>query len=190
MAVLAEESVTVQRTGRVLSALVDPRELRLYLPLGADVVAGDVAGFRGYTRRITELPQLWNGAGVVASYEDAPAFLPDLGSILRPSTDAPVLDPDTGELVPGAATTVWSGACKVEPTESDGSAVQIGEQRLGRMPFVVTVPLSVTDVQAGDIFQVTQSRDGLLSSSFLTISGFRMSSTALTRELLAFDTQE
>jgi hypothetical protein len=190
VAVLAEESVTVQRTGEILSGLVDPREHRLYLPEATDVVPGDVAAFRGYTRRIAVLPELWWGAGLVAEFEPGPAYLPDLGRLLRASSSAPVVDEESGIITPPDADLVWSGACKVEPTESDGSTPLLGEQRLGRIPFVVTVPLALTDVQAGDIFDVTSSRDGLLVSRNLTVTGFRMSSTAETRELLAFDIQE
>lgn len=190
MGVLADEMVSIQRTGWSYPTLVDPLESRLYFPVWADVQAGDVAGFRGYTRRISTMPAVWNGAGVVAELEDAPTFLPDLGRILRPSSEPGVPDPDTGIIAPPDAVLVWSGPCNVAATQSDGTVVDIGEQRLGRVPFLVTVPLAVTDINVGDIFDVTQSRDGLLVTRNLVVSGFRMSSTSTTRDLLAFDSQE
>lgn len=191
MGVLAAEPVSIARTGADYPALVDPREFRLYFDAGADVRVGDVAGFRGYTRRIAVLPELWNGAGLVAAYEEAPTYLPDLGQLLRPTGGPPVLDEDTGEMVPPDPDEVGSPvACRVEPTESDGTTPFVGQQAIGKVPFVITVPLTVTNVAPGDLFRVTTSRDARLLTRTLVITGVRASSTATDRELIGFDPQD
>lgn len=185
---LPYEPVTIARTGEVLRGLVDPAERRIYLPLGTGVVAGDVAGFRGYTRRIVDTPEVWATAGVVATFEDAPPYLPDLGRLLR-GAGPPVLNEETGDLELVDPVTLWSGACSVESRDSEGATPEIGDQQVGIVPFVVTVPLALIDVRRGDLFETTQSRDGRLSQRGLMVTAVRASSSALVREVLAFDNQ-
>jgi hypothetical protein len=57
------------------------------------------------------------------------------------------------------------------------------------VPFLLTVPLSLVDVKAGDQFRVSQSRDARLTTRLLTITAVRSSSSGLVRELVAFDNQ-
>jgi hypothetical protein len=190
--------VAVSRGGVVVGSVKcawDPAENRLYGPYGADVAVGDVLGFRGLTRRVSAPPELWQSpftgwkAGAVFHMEDAPTSLPDLGSLLRPAGRG-TLNETTGQYdSPTAPSTVWSGACLVEPAQSDGTNPEIGDQQVGVVPFVVTVPLEVTDIRVGDLFDVTSSRDGRLVARTLSVKAIRASSTALTRELLAFDNQ-
>lgn len=187
---LPYEPVTIARTSATLQGLVDPHERRLYLALGVDVQVNDVAGFRGYTRRLVAVPEVWATAGVVAEFEDAPAALPDLGALYRASGDPPVLDENTGEYGPPVDDDpLWTGACRVEPAQSDGSNPEIGDQQVGIVPFVVTVPLALIDVRTGDLFKVSSSRDGRLLVRTLVVKAVRASSTGLVRELLAFDNQ-
>ena len=75
-------------------------------------------------------------------------------------------------------------------TESDGSTPEIGEQAIGKVPFVITVPLSVVDVQPGDLFRLSSSRDTRLTTRTFTLRAVRASSTSLDRELLGFDPQD
>lgn len=185
----ATEIVTVQRTAARLTAWVDPLEHRLYLDdASTDVRAGDVLALRNTTRRVTSEPQVWTGAGLVVLYEAASALLPDLGQVLRGS-GAPVLDEDTGELTVPGSTSHWTGPCLVEPAQSDGLTPELGEQRVGIVPFLVTVPLALVDVRSGDQFRITQSRDARLTTRLLTITGVRASSSSLVRQLVAFDNQ-
>lgn len=183
------ESVTVQRTGRALPGLVDPLERRVYLESGSDVRAGDVLAFRGYTRRVVAEPMVWASAGVVVEFEDASPLLPDLGQLLRPTGGLGPIDEETGLRIPPDAPVVWSGACLVEPAQSDGSIPEIGDQQVGVVPFTVEVPLALSDVRTGDVFKVTQSRDARLLVRLLVVKAVRASSTATTRTLLAFDNQ-
>lgn len=186
---LVGEPVSIARTGATLTALIDPRERRLYLESRSDVAIGDTVGFRGYTRRIVEQPQVWFTAGVVATYEDGPPAFPDLGQILRAGNPG-TLNEETGVIGdPADATVVWSGPCLVDARESDGSTPDVGDQRVGVVPFIVKVPLAVTDVRPGDNFRVTQSRDGRLLTRLLVVTAVRASSVDLVREVLAFDNQ-
>lgn len=180
------EPVTVQRTGAAISGLFDPLERRLYLP-GGDVVRGDGVSLRGEVRRVSDV-QSWLGAGLVAVLDEQAVFLPDHADLLRGSGPG-VLDEDTGVISPANTATVWSGLCLVEPAQSDGSNPEIGDQQVGVVPFVVTVPLALTDVRPGDLFKVTQSRDARLLSRTLVVKAVRASSSELTREVLAFDNQ-
>lgn len=193
----APEAVTVVRDGAtvdVLQGAYDPLEGRVYLPYGADVLSGDTISVRGLTRTTSADRQDWHNpftnreAGSVVILDAAPASLPDLGQLLR-GGGSPVLDETTGELTPTAGTQVWSGACLVEPAQSDGSNPEIGDQQVGIVPFTVTIPLAVTDVRPGDLFKVTSSRDQRLLTRTLVVKAIRASSTALTRTLLAFDNQ-
>jgi hypothetical protein len=185
---LPYETVVNGRTGLTVSALIDPHERRLYFDLGVDVQAGDTVGFRGYTRRLTVLPEVWATAGVVAVYEDSPVYLPDLGELSRP-TGPGARDDTTGVRGPGSEDLVWSGPCLVEPAQADGTNPEIGDQQVGIVPFVVTVPLALTGVKVGDRMRITQSRDARLLVRTLVVKAVRASSSALTRDLLAFDNQ-
>lgn len=180
------EPVAIARTGEVLSALIDPQMRKLYLSVGADVQAGDVAGFRGYTRRIVEMPHLWATVGVVAQFEESPAYLPDLGTLSRPGE--PTFDSGTGDYAP-TSTQVWTGACLVETAQAAGSDAEIGEQRVGIQPFLVSVPLSVLDIRPGDLFKVTASRDGRLLTRTLVVQKTEAGSSALLRVFRAIDNQ-
>lgn len=59
----------------------------------------------------------------------------------------------------GAPTTavVYSGACRVKPRDNQDHVVQVGEQPLSLWPFVVSVPISVTDVDVDHVVTITAS---------------------------------
>lgn len=177
------------RTGASLPAYIDPHNRQFYLddPF-TDVVVGDIAGFRGVVRRVTKVPDIWTDGGMVVEFEIGPPYFPDWGVITRDATY--VLDEATGErqLLPG--TTVWSGPCHVanDPYGFDRLA-DLGEQYVTTIPFVIQIPLEVVDVDNGDIFTITSSRDLRLLVRTLTIKSARAGSDNLFRELLAFDNQ-
>jgi hypothetical protein len=198
MAFPAGERVTVTRGGLLVVddlAAFDPAEGRVYLPFGADVRGGDTISIRGLTRTTSLDAQDWRNpwsgwaAGSVVVLDPAPAALPDLGSLFRNTTSAPVLNEDTGVLVFPEDDPIWTGPVKAEAAESQGLTPELGTQRVGIVPFLLTVPLSLVDVKSGDQFRVSQSRDSRLTTRLLTITAVRGSSTSLTRELVAFDNQ-
>lgn len=183
------EAVKVVRTGSILPVLIDPAQRKLYFTGSADVVEGDTLGFRGLTRRVSAPVEVWDAAGAVATYEEAPPYLPDLGRLLR-AGDPGAFDDVTGTIgTPADATVIWSGPCSVDARESDGSTPDVGDQRVGVVPMIVKVPLSVTDVRPGDGFEVTSSRDVRLTTRLLVVTAVRASSVDTIREILAFDNQ-
>lgn len=194
----AGEPVLVVRNGAMVGTLrggFDPLENRVYLPYGSDVQGGDTISVRGLTRTTSQDVQDWrspfNGweAGSVVQLDDAPSTLPDLGQLFRNATSEPVLNETTGELTLPDDDPIWSGPCKAEAENAQGNDPELGSQRVGIVPFLLTVPLSLVDVKSGDQFKVTQSRDQRLITRLLTITAVRGSSTSLVRELVAFDNQ-
>jgi hypothetical protein len=192
------DHVRVMRDGVTVAELfggIDPLESRVYLPFGSGVRAGDTIWIRGQMRTTSHDVMDWRNpftgweAGSVVQLDVAPAVLPDLGQLFRNATSAPVLDETTGELTLPDDDPIWTGPCSADPTESMGNDPELGSQRVGIVPFMLTVPLSLIDVRSGDQFKVTQSRDQRLITRLLTITAVRGSSTSLVRELVAFDNQ-
>lgn len=163
---LPYEAVTVLRTGARVPALYDPAERRLYFSAVVDVVRGDAVTVRNLVRRIVEVPQVWLTAGAVLQLEDAPPFLPDLGTLYRQTPggfnratdtyDEPGLDP------------VWTGPCSLKAESVLGGDVDVAEQQVNVQRFLVTVPLELVDVRPDDVFKVTTSRDPWLPGRPLT----------------------
>lgn len=173
---------------------VDDQEHRLYLPYGSDVEQGDVLMFRGVTRRVTDLPWSWRNpftgweAGLVVRYEEAPAMLPDLGSLYRPS-GARVTVNDAGDVSRDLGAPLWTGPCRVEPSPREAGFPTLGDERMSVLPFLVQTGLDLVDVQPDDAFQVTKSRDGRLLVRTLFVTAIRASSTDAYREVLCRDNQ-
>lgn len=183
------ETVTVTRAGAahtVDGAAYDPDQRQLFLPAGVDVRQGDVIGVRSLTRRVEVEPSLWLGAGVVVTLEEAPSFLPDLGTLYRLTSGH--FDTASGQYVDAARMPLWTGACSVE-VETLGSEVDVAEQRVTVQPLTVQLPLEVTDVKPGDVFRVTSSRDVRLTSLDLTVLRVESGSTALTRVVRVIENQ-
>jgi hypothetical protein len=112
----------------------------------------------------------------------------DRGTLLRPSTAPPVLDPNTGTYTTPAPTTLWAGPCWVGQFVT-GSAQDIGGQQVTLANLVVKVPKTVTDVKPGDQFKVTATADSRLLNRPLTVLSVGGSSAGVWRELLAHDDQ-
>lgn len=185
---LTPDQVTVQRTGIASDALVDPAARKIYFAENVDVVRGDTAVFRDLVRRINEPVDYWLGAGKVATFEEGPHFLPDLGRILRGVRWT--TNYTTGDRILAAGDEIWSGPCNIEsdPYAFD-SRTDIAGQFVGTAVFLIQLPLEVIDIKDGDTFQITSSRDGRLLVRVLTIKSARANSDKLYREVLAFDNQ-
>lgn len=163
----------------------------LFAPADADIAQGDLVVLAGRmfgVDRVDVWPDVLGQGHMQAAV--VPVYLPDAGQLLRVISGEPVVDEVTGEIVAGETTEVWAGACRVEGRQSDGSTPDVGQQRIGQVPFLVTVPMTVVDVKPGDLFKVTASRDLRLTLRTLTVTAVRGGSTEHVREILAFDTQD
>ena len=185
---LRRDQVTVARTGRTHRGLVDPDTRRIYLPEDVDIIRGDVAAFRDFSRRIDKPVEQWLGAGKVVQFEEGPAYLPDLGKLIRNAHFT--TDYDTGDRTLVGGDVLWSGPCHLEsdPYAFD-TRTDIGAQMVGSSVFLIKLPLEVVDVKDGDLFQITSSRDTRLLVRTLIVKSARASSDDLFRQLLAFDNQ-
>lgn len=68
------------------------------------------------------------------------------------------------------ATDIYTGKCRVKPSSlSSNTTVQAGEQAVGLWPYVVSVPLSVSGVELGDVVRITSSRDPALEDRELRV---------------------
>lgn len=161
------ELVTIGRTGRTFHALVDPAEQRIYVKPPVDVRRGDALSFRGLVRRVTTDPEVWLRAGIVITYEEAPPFLPDLGTLYR-STPGGFNRVTQAYDEPGLSV-IWSGPCSLKADSVLGSDVDVAEQQVTVQSFSVAVPLDLVDVQPDDIFKVSSSRDPWLVGRPLTV---------------------
>jgi hypothetical protein len=185
---LLRDQVTVARTGRTSRGLVDPEHRKIYLPQDVDIVRGDVAAFRDFSRRIDKPVEEWLGAGKVVEFEEGPPYLPDLGKLIRNAHFT--TDYDTGDRILTAGDVLWTGPCYLEsdPYAFD-TRTDIGAQMVGSSVFLIKLPLEVVDIKDGDSFQTTTSRDGRLLVRTLTVKSARASTSDLFRQLLAFDNQ-
>lgn len=192
---IATETVTRLRRGAA-NATITGCSLQsqigfLFAPAGADVTQGDLVTLGGRTFGVDQV-DIWPdvvGQGHMQATV-VQVYLPDAGRLLRVVSGEPVVDEVTGEIVAGETTEVWTGSCRVEGRQSDGSTPDVGQQRIGQVPFLVTVPMTVVDVNPGDLFQVTASRDQRLTLRTLTVTAVRGGSTVHVREILALDAQD
>lgn len=192
------ERIRLYRNGSLVADTyggIDPYENRLVLDPGVNVAGGDIATFRGLTRRVNGFPLVWRSpftgwdAGIMAPVEEAPVVMPDLAEIHRPD-GAPTLNATTGVLtrVPGAL--VWSGPCHIEPGIGEGTNVtDLATERISNLTSVATVPTDCDDARPDDLMTVTQSRDTRLLVTQLVVIGVRVSSDGFTRDLLVRDNQ-
>lgn len=192
------EAIGIYRGGVLVAQTrggFDPYENRLILNYGTDVAAGDVATFRGFTRRVTGEPLVWRSpftgweAGVMAPVEAGPVLMPDLGRINRPGGQ-PVINETTGTLTYPEGDLLWTGPVLVEPGIGQGTNTDLmATQRISNMTHVATVPLTCIDVMPDDVLRVTSSRDQRLITRDLVVIGVRLTSSGLTRDLLVRDNQ-
>jgi Family of unknown function (DUF6093) len=94
------------------------------------------------------------------------------------------LDPSTGRIVK-FETPIYNGKCRVsvEAGHSVGD-VAAGETAVASVTPVVSVPVSVTDVQAGDRVKMTSSNDDLLANASLLVRSVKSGTNITARRLI------
>lgn len=103
---------------------------------------------------------------------------------------AQVYDPATDTYTTPAGTLRYTGPCKVKPRDNDDQVVDAGGQTVSLWPYVISVPMTVTDVDLNDVVTVTAS---LLEPAFVGRS-FRvrqvLQGSFLTARRLSCEVQE
>lgn len=97
------------------------------------------------------------------------AALPDTCTITRPS-ETGSLNTSTGVWTPSAASTIFTGACRVRPVTSADQTVVFGEDQVTKQRYVGTFPHSVPALEIDDIVAVSSSSDtGIMARTFRVV---------------------
>ena len=95
----------------------------------------------------------------------------------------------TTGVVANTTSTVYSGACRIKP-DSAPSESQAGEREVVTRRFVVSIPMSETDVAVDDVVTVTASElDPALVGATLTVAGVIVGSHVTARRLVCVLTE-
>lgn len=90
----------------------------------------------------------------------ARTMLVDVGSITRKATGPGTLDPVSGDWTPAAATTVYSGACRVrKPMTGREEQIVFGDINTTVTRHIVNLPSDAPIIDLGDVFALTSTND-------------------------------
>lgn len=107
----------------------------------------------------------------------------DTCTITRAGTGDGTFDPETGETVPPARTSVYSGRCRVRQPNVGEQTPLVAGQEITLVSAVVAIPWSTTGVEVGDQVAITASADpglvGRVLSARRVITGSFLSSRRL-----------
>ncbi len=185
------EPVSFTRAGAVTysgAGAFDPSTCIWYLEPDVDVQVGDVADFRGQTRRVIEAPQPWLNAGTTVVVAAAAAF-PDHGTLYRPTGGG--FDRTTRTYVSPTDVEVWSGPCLVMVSTSTrgGSGLDVAEQVVTTQTLTIEAPPTLTDIGPDDVFVVDQSGDARIIGRRLTVTQVQAGSDGAARTFRVLDNQ-
>lgn len=93
---------------------------------------------------------------------------------IRERADGTVTDPETGEVATVVGAVVYSGPCRVRPTNVAGAqatVIDVGGGEAFRFGYLVTVPFSVVGVREGHRLTVDSSPDPDLVGRDLEVQG-------------------
>lgn len=113
--------------------------------------------------------------------------LPDACLIERPSTTAPTIDPDTAAMTMTAGTTVFAGACRVQPEATQDSTVVIGDQATVLHRYRASIPHDAPQVLPDDVLTVQSSTDLQLVGRPLVVRDVHYDTFQVRRYLLLED---
>lgn len=117
--------------------------------------------------------------------------MPDLGIITRPASGTGTTDPNTGDWVPAAPTTVYDDAetagagapLRVQAMPTDDTTTVVGDDVVTLHRYRVGVPASAAQVLVDDVVTVTASADTPLVGRHLVVRAVNYD-TFLARRLL------
>lgn len=110
--------------------------------------------------------------------------MPDTCTITRRAVAS--FNPGTGAYTPGAATSVFSGVCRIRPTVSD-RVVQVGEQPVSLQTYDVTLPYNAGDVRVDDLWTGVACTDTRLNGRELRVVDVQSGSWVTARRLIVED---
>jgi hypothetical protein len=113
----------------------------------------------------------------------AERIMTDTCTIVRLATTG-TLNPNTGQMVK-TSTTVYTGKCRVkaEAGTSVGD-VGAGETAVSRVTPIVSIPISSTDIRAGDRVTVATSSDDRLDGQVLMVRAVNVGTFTTARRLI------
>lgn len=86
--------------------------------------------------------------------------LPDTCAVTRPAADgAGTLNPDTGVWTPNQPATVYAGACRIRPADTEALEELFGGTQTTTTRYVATFPHDIAEVRIDDRVSVTVSSD-------------------------------
>jgi hypothetical protein len=86
----------------------------------------------------------------------AEVMMVDTCTITRASEPG-VFNETTGQYDLASPATVYSGKCRVKPRDNADRVVQYGQEAVSFWPYVVSVPMSVTDIELDDVVTIAAS---------------------------------
>lgn len=95
----------------------------------------------------------------------------------------PIYDEAT-DSYPATSTAFYAGACRVKPRDNADRQVEAGAETVTLWPFLVSVPMSVEDVEVDDIVTITASTlDPALAGTQLRVRQVALGSHLTARRL-------
>jgi hypothetical protein len=92
--------------------------------------------------------------------------------------------------IPETTTVIYEGRCRVKIADSEAGLAQAGGQQVVQQSLTLVVPVSVTDVQPGDIATITSAAfDPALVGKTLRVRDFPYSSQSTSRRIRCEDEQ-
>lgn len=102
---------------------------------------------------------------------EAESVMFDRATVAR-ITGAPVLDPNTGTMTPGATTAIYTNRrCRLRQPDAQEATVLFGEEQVTVTRYVVDFAWNTVGLEIGDIIDLTESDDvDALTKSFTVIA--------------------
>lgn len=126
-------------------------------------------------------------AAVARGRAAAESLMVDTATITRPGAGEPVFDPNTGTYTNSDPSTVYTGKCRVQLTDSlDVRAQEFGALAVNLSRVTVSIPIDATDVQTEDVVTITSAvHDPVLVGRDFTVQGVPAKTHATARRLEA-----
>lgn len=114
----------------------------------------------------------------------ARTLLVDEGTITRKGAGAGTLDSVTGDWTPAAATTVYSGACRVrKPATGREEQIVFGDINTTVTRHIVNLPSDAPIIDLGDVFALTSTNDPQILNVAMRVVSVTSKTVLMYRQL-------